>query len=251
MTVVAPPPARVRAAIGAGVRPDGAFPLRDAVALLDAAELPFEDGVLRNPDGTLIVRTRSELPGVTPAMVDWWFAWHLASSERYRLWHPPAHVSCATARDISRQADTPGAYVGSTGRVTEYVGRRKLHLSITFVDPRRYGLTPDALAAAGNAVAVCGRTALRTPRIATGHLIHVVRNVPGGSEMRSCFWLADVDVGLPIAAGLVNRVINHPALRRRSAPDQLGLDLLTHCSEEMHHFSRFLPDLYARAHKSA
>ena len=85
MTDVAPPPARVRAAIAAGVRPDGAFPLRDAVALLDAAELPFEDGVLRNPDGSLIVRTRSELPGVTPAMVDWWFAWHLASSERYRL----------------------------------------------------------------------------------------------------------------------------------------------------------------------
>jgi hypothetical protein len=39
--------------------------------------------------------------------------------------------------------------------------------------------------------------------------------------------------------------MNRPAARRRAIPDQVGLDLLRHCAEEMNHLARFLPALYA------
>ena len=32
------------------------------------------------------------MPRVHPEMWDWWFAWHSVESDRYRLWHPEAHL---------------------------------------------------------------------------------------------------------------------------------------------------------------
>ncbi len=145
----------------------------------------------------------------------------------------------------------PGAYVGSTSQVRERIGRRVMRLSITFVSPETLGLTADRLASAGNALAVCGCTGLPSPPIETGHLIHVVREVPGGSEMRSSFWLGEVQARLPIVSPVVGWVANRPAVRRRAVSDALGLALLRHCSEEMHHFARFLPHLYAGMHEPA
>jgi hypothetical protein len=42
-------------------------------------------------------------------------------------------------------------------------------------------------------------------------------------------------------------VLNTPFLRRQLVPDSLGLALLRHCSEEMNHLARFLPQLYREA----
>jgi hypothetical protein len=35
----------------------------------------------------------TQMPKVTPAMWDWWFAWHGSEAQRYKLWHPRAHIS--------------------------------------------------------------------------------------------------------------------------------------------------------------
>jgi len=38
-------------------------------------------------------------------MMDWWFGWHLARTERYKLWHPQAHFFAQPRLDLS---DVPG-----------------------------------------------------------------------------------------------------------------------------------------------
>jgi hypothetical protein len=56
----------------------------------DAAVL--EDGWVLTQDGGMRVSVRTDMPGVTPAMVDWWFGWHGDAAAKYKLWHPQAHV---------------------------------------------------------------------------------------------------------------------------------------------------------------
>jgi len=94
-----PIPERVERAISVGVRsaPDVAF--AGAGRLLQGDGL--QDGVVRNRDGILVVACLTEMPNVTPAMWDWWFGWHLPSSERYRLWHPKAHVKATVPRLVT------------------------------------------------------------------------------------------------------------------------------------------------------
>ena len=45
------------------------------------------------PDGSGYVALRHPMPGATPEMIDWWFAWHGLEDLRYKLWYPEMHVS--------------------------------------------------------------------------------------------------------------------------------------------------------------
>jgi hypothetical protein len=244
-----PIPERVRKAHARGVQPLAEdFSLAQAPRLLEPVELPVEDGVLRNPNGMLLVSARTEMPGVTAAMIDWWFGWHLTSSTRYRLWHPKAHLRATVKEDRSRLPGDRERYVGNVSYVDEYIGPRLTRLAIEFADPARYGLTPERLAQANAGTAICARTVFRRTRLAVGHLIHLIRHVEGGCEMRSRFWIGDVEARLPLIGAPLSRLANLPPLRRRTAADALGLDLLIHCSEEMNHLARFLPALYRKVH---
>jgi glyoxylase-like metal-dependent hydrolase (beta-lactamase superfamily II) len=33
------------------------------------------------------------MPGVTGAMFEWWMGWHYMEAQRYKLWHPRAHIA--------------------------------------------------------------------------------------------------------------------------------------------------------------
>ncbi len=51
------------------------------------------DGWTKQADGTVLVQCTTNFPGATPEMFDWWFWWHQADSDRYRMWYPGAHIS--------------------------------------------------------------------------------------------------------------------------------------------------------------
>jgi phloretin hydrolase len=59
--------------------------------LLDPAPLAAETGWCRLEDGVSYVQVRTEMPGVTAEMVDWWFEWHPSPGVRYQLWYPGKH----------------------------------------------------------------------------------------------------------------------------------------------------------------
>ncbi len=70
-----------------------------------------------------------------------------------------------------------------------------------------------------------------------GHVIHLCRDTDYGTEMRSRFWLGDVE---PVAEPLA------PATIAALTPETLGRGLLRHCSEEMTYLGGFLPELFAK-----
>ena len=216
------------------------FPgVQQAGQLLDAGYWPIESGYGLGTDGSVQVFVLTKMPGVTPAMWDWWFAWHGSEALRYKLWHPRAHVHAAWAdgrNDLEH-------YVGRVSHVIEYVGPSLLNLSIRFVSPASVGIDEAKLKQQGEE-AICARGGFAGTPMETGWLVHHLRPVDGGCEMRSRFWLGGRNVqprGMPGPLGLL---LGSAVARLNPLSSTQAAELLVHCAQEMSHLASFLPDLY-------
>ena len=83
-----------------------------------------------------------------------------------------------------------------------------------------------------------------------GQLIHLIRETDEGCEMRSRFWLGDIEVTWFRKEGLVNRMARSKSIAKRVVPLELGRDMLVHCASEMNHLASFLPELYSDYHQT-
>ncbi len=225
-----------------------ALPLADAHRLLEPGPLALETGHARFDDGTVFVAVSTEFPGATPEMIDWWFAWHGEETERYKLWHPQAHLF--TQWRYARGA-TPGLgdrerYVGNTSWVDEYIGPALNRLAIRFRPPGELGLDESRFDDAGVGTAVCARVGFSDRPVDAGHLIHLMRRTENGCEMRSRFWIGDPHVRFLPEGNPVDRMLSTRAARGAMLPRRMGHHLLVHCAEEMNHLASFLPELYAQ-----
>lgn len=243
---MAPLPDEAREALLHGPVASALLPkVTDAPRLLDEGDQALEDGYGLGDDGSLHVAVRTAMPGVSPVMVDWWFGWHGSEAGRYKLWHPRAHVHAAWGSEAPRGAWGRERYVGRTSFVDEYIGSALQQATIRFVDPVALGFDGAALDDPERATAVCARIGPLRPSIEVGHLVHHVRRVEGGAEMRSRFWLG----GAHAAARSERRVeaaVVQVARRWMRPTAAQGHELLVHCSQEMTHLAGFLPALYAR-----
>jgi hypothetical protein len=239
-----PIPGRVEAAITRGLIHDADLPFAQAWRLLEPEGDGIEDGVVRNRDGMLVVCCRTEMPGVSPEMWDWWMGWHGVSTERYKLWHPKDHVWSSMAEDRSRYRDVRSRYVGNDSYVDEYIGPDLQKLTISFRTPDSFGLDPKRVDQLGTAI--CARTGLRNSPLNVGRLVHLVRRTEKGAEMLSRFWLADVEIDLPLIGGVALSSLNTTERRAEAVPEQFGFYLLRHCAAEMNHLARILPALHAK-----
>jgi hypothetical protein len=247
---LAPLAAAAREALLVGPLPAPLLPRRDdAAAMLAPGDAEVEDGYGRADDGTLVVAVRTAMPDVTPAMIDWWFGWHSAERERYKLWHPRAHLrarwpepeSTALAAAIGRPR-----YVGRTSLVDEYLGDAVAHVAIHFLPPAELGFAAAGLADDREATVVAARVSLAGVPVDGGYLLHHVRRVAGGSEMRSRFWLGGPHAR--VRAGWLERPVSGVARRLVRPPLGRGRDLLVHCAQEMAHLASFLPRLHRELH---
>jgi DAPG hydrolase-like protein len=223
--------------------------LDDCNRLLEPGYLPLENGWTRLSGGQVFVAVRTPMPGVSAAMIDWWFGWHGVEPQRYKLWHPRAHLDTRMERALADEpaVDDPTRWVGNTALVTEYIGDRLFRLAIRFRAPADY-LDARRFATAGVGTAVCARTGLGTGPLDVGHLIHLIRATDDGCEMRSRFWIGDLQARFASAGNPVNRLLGN-VTRVLSPPD--GRDLVVHCAKEMAHLASFLPALYREQHGDA
>ncbi len=201
----------------------------------------MQNGFTITSDGAMRVNLVTEMPDVTPQMIDWWFGWHGDSPERYKLWHPKAHVHAQWTTQPAVGSTGRARYVGHTSEVDEYLGSAMIRGAIQFRRPEEFGLVDAAVAAGVDATAVCARTGLVDLPVDLGYLAHHVAAVPGGSVMRSRFWLGGPDIAarsapLRAAVPVAKRLVGLTELDARA--------LLVHCSQEMTHLATFLPAIY-------
>jgi hypothetical protein len=144
-TQPAPLPAHVRHALHRGPVADSLLPpVSAAPEILFGTAPVLEDGFPLTADGAMHVAARTDLPGVTPAMIDWWFGWHSNSPERYKLWHPQAHVHAAWLSPPPAGTRGRARYVGYSSIVDEYIGSNLIRAAIRFVNPETLGFTRRA-----------------------------------------------------------------------------------------------------------
>jgi hypothetical protein len=240
---LAPLSAHVCAALDRGGVPDILLPGIDGAAenlFGDAAVL--EDGWVLTQDGGMRVSVRTDMPGVTPAMVDWWFGWHGDAAAKYKLWHPQAHVHAGWRETPPAGTSGRALYVGQTSIVDEYIGSDLIRGAISFVPPASFGFTDPRLDDDQQATIVCARLGLGDAPINIGYLAHHVRAVPGGSEMRSRFWMGGAHVAGRNLIGSLAAAVAKRVLRLTESDARA---LLVHCGQEMPHLAAFLPALYA------
>ena len=209
-------------------------------AIVDAE---VQNGFTVTADGAIHVNLVTEMPDVTPAMIDWWFGWHSDSPERYKLWHPRAHVHAQWAQKPPSGTVGRGRYVGYTSQVDEYLGSAMIRGAIQFRPPEEFGLVDAAVAGGVDATAVCARVGMVDLPIDIGYLAHHVAAVSGGSVMRSRFWMGGRYV---LARGKALRAISPVAQRLVGLTELDARALLVHCSQEMTHLASFLPALYSQ-----
>lgn len=216
-------------------------PLTEVSKLTQAGYSEIETGLYLAPDGSIRVAVLTPMPGNSPQMWDWWFAWHGGQDNRYKLWHPGAHVSAAWQDGDQQRL----AYIGRTSMIEEYIGQKLEKANIHFIDPSELGLqnTDDA-------VFICARVGYTHIPVDIGWLVHQVRTVENGAEMRSRFWLAGPHIQIRSNASWAKGISRLMQKNVKLSPAQ-GQDLLQHCAEEMQHLAAFLPQLYQQFNQPA
>ncbi|ALL13293.1 DAPG hydrolase family protein [Caulobacter henricii] len=246
---LAPLAPHVCAALDRGGVPDILMPGLDRAAeSLFGDTCGLEDGFVLTADGGMRVSVRSAMPGVTPAMVDWWFGWHGDQAAKYKLWHPQAHVHVAWRDPPPAGSQGRARYVGQTSLVDEYIGSDLVRGSIRFVPTAKLGLLDRSLEDDREATVVCARIGLGDAPIELGYLVHHVRRVAGGSEMRSRFWMGGAHVAGRNLAGSLAAAVAKKVLKLTESDARA---LLVHCAQEMPHLASFLPELHAQVKDQA
>lgn len=240
-----PPGTEALRAIEQGpLQPGEALPLSDVQRLLDPAELPGETGWCTLPDGCGYVAVRTAMPGVTGEMVDWWFDWHPREAARYRIWHPVAHLDNSVQLPAVRGAK---AHWNTVHHPVEDVGAGVVHARIEFKPPSEMGFAGDLLDDERVATVVCGYAGDDRRHVRHTPMYHVfLHDGEGGVVLRSRFWLGAALRPYGPLGGLGERLINRPAVRRRSLPLRLPRALARHCAEEYANLGALLGELHGR-----
>ncbi|GJC78863.1 phloretin hydrolase [Colletotrichum liriopes] len=229
---------------------EGVLPITESRRLLEPGYHQHENGWCALPDGTAYVTSRTRFPGSTGDMVRWWFWWHSVEPERYALWFPYDHLSLRSSyADRLHRTDLSHTqkWLGSTHRVTEFIGATKMTIHLRFVDPAQYGLPWEDLKAAGYEAAVCAELHDGlVSNLKIGDFLHLWRKTEDGLELRSRYWLGGgvhykllgMKVGIDYLAGALG-------FKHRMAGDNVAYEHFIHDQTEFTNLAAFLPDLYA------
>ncbi|MGB9903545.1 MAG: DAPG hydrolase family protein [Desulfotomaculales bacterium] len=219
------------------IDPALALPVQRRNELLNPGYLPAEMGYCLMPDGSGFVAMLTRMPGVTAEMIDWWFAWHGLEGLRYKIWDPDDHYDVRVREeDLPRRLD-PGLDPrernwGTTDIVYEDVGTGPMELFISFLSPEDFGYEMDRFRAPNVLTAVSANLGLNEPKTPLATFTHFAREIPGGIELRSRFWLG---------WNIVNR---QPVRVAGTIPLELARGLAYHCTKEYTNLAAILPKVY-------
>lgn len=166
-----------------------ALSVYDRNKMFDTGYFDVETGYCVMEDGTGFLANKTEMPGVTAEMFAWWFAWHALEDVRYKIWVPKDH---RYARNMQPEKilnfDTPilERNWGTTHEIVEDIGFGDDRLTIKFKRPEEMGLDASKI---GTKYCSAIQTGNGTGDNLNTVLMHMVRDIPGGIELRSRFWI--------------------------------------------------------------
>lgn len=225
------------------------FPITDVNQLLKQGYLPLENGYTRLENGQIFVSVLTKMPRVTGKMIDWWFGWHYMESQRYKLWHPRAHVANRAEKMIGDDPNLSDRekYLNNHNFVTEFIGSELQEIIISFSDASTV-FDISQFKDGGISTAICGSIGFQKLPLNVGKLVHLIRETEDGCEMRSRFWIGKPEIRGLASNGVINKILGAGFFAKQAASVETGRDLLVHCAMEMNHLASFLPELYDDYH---
>ena len=239
----AEPASEVLMALNAGsLRADEVLSWDNRHKLAEEGYLPGENGWARFEDGSAYVAVKTFFPGATAEMIDWWFEWAQREEDiRYKIWYPGAHYAMSqTPTPNAPDYEKPKAYWGKSRFPVEDVGVGVARLRLDFVAPSEFGF--DELPEGSTMLAV--RVGLPNGLLKTTDMIHFVRPVEGGVEMRSRFWIAREFEAMAGGLGVAAALADNAVVKRVVVPENLPQELALHCANEYSQLASFLPEVY-------
>lgn len=102
------------------------------------------------PSGGYEVANCTQMPGVTPEMFDWWFAWHGLDPMRYIIWNKDEHYYCKTRNPeiaLNEKLTMKERYWHTTHDVKESMLKDApvVDLILNFLPPEEMGFDPEKL----------------------------------------------------------------------------------------------------------
>ncbi len=230
-------PAEKYAQVENPMDPKDALSPFDMNKLFDPGYLPGELGYCNLPDGGAMLANITPMPGVTPEMFDFWFAWHGLEPLRYKIWNHDQHYAAISRnpdKANDRSLSMKERYWDTIHDVREDVGLGVEDIIINFRNPADIGFSKEKLADFKGTIVCAGNE--ESPTI----MCHFLRPVEGGCELRSRFWM-----GYNVVDGKPHKML----------PDGVQFPLvpvkalLTHNMKEFTNLAAILPKVYAEFSK--
>jgi hypothetical protein len=227
--------------------PDKALPLAEINQLLDPGYHEVETGYCVMKDGLGYVAVNNVFPGCTIDMMRWWFVWHAAGGNlRYRIWDPRDHRAIAIADQDLRKIKDPAVpladkYTDVDHFVVEDTGAGDEDIVIRFKKVSAMGFDMDKYASSPTLEIVGGFGTSESREHPTGFkscavMMHTMREIEGGIEFRSRFWM-----GARLVEGRAYNVLP-PGVR---LPVEAPMGLAFHNVVEYSNLAAILPEIYA------
>lgn len=227
--------------------PAGAITPEQCNDLLNPGYLEVEIGWCNLPNGAGFIANRSLYPGVTAAMIDWWFAWHPLEDLRYRIWYPPQHGGIHLSpegrkRILDETIPIAERNWGVVHHVTENCDCGMENITISFMSPEAFGFDlarfrqPQVATFAGGAGWAVTVDKTDASITAPALMCHIFRDTPDGLEHRTRFWL-----GYRMSNGVPECTLP-PGIK---VPTVAIQGLARHNVREFTRFKSFLPRIYA------
>lgn len=223
--------------------------MSDMNSLLMDTSLQDEIGYRQLDSGGWLVAMTSDMPGVTPEMINWWFWWHAQDSLRYQAWFPGAHYAISySAKDAAYfNSSYTGVFQPNTQYPVEKVGNMPTTpLFIQFERPTDFGFEENLLAENNIGAVVCGNVGLKVGNIQQTEMAHIFIKTNSGLKIVSRFWMGEsiYCIDQPMSSPL-NIVLNSRSFRASAITQNTAKSMAEHCSQEYRHLAEILPELYA------
>ena len=226
--------------------PVQALPIEKMNDLLNPGYMQAETGWCILPNGAAYVANATAMPGVTVEMVNWWFAWHAIESLRYKIWFPRDHYGISISDEDRAKVLDPRLplvekFQGLTHHVVEDIGGGADDITIHFLTPEDAGFDMSRFKPPYIATLIAANGLIR-PRNAPAEIppalafmCHTVREIPGGVELRTRFWMGYQMIERK------PRLMLPPGIR---IPEFVPKGLAIHNAHEYTNLAALLPKIY-------
>lgn len=245
---VTPPDPDKLAKMDQPIDPSKALPIERINDLLKPGYLDVEIGWCIMPDGSGFIANHNLMPGVTVDMLKWWFAWHALEDLRYKIWYKPGHFGISISEEAREKILDPKTSMdeklwGITHHVVEACDGPTENIYISFLSPENLGFDmslfkPPYAAAVfgGNGVSQMISPPPGVPnRKSPAVMVHLIREIEGGVEMRTRFWMGKK---------MIDKKPVHCLPRGAKIPPFVPQNLARHNVKEYANLASFLPQIY-------